>query len=188
MSTALSRRRLVGGAVWSAPVIVVASAVPAHAVSPGGGALVVRPGTTGVAVADVDGVGYYDLVVSGLSLLVPGGAGAGELTLTATFVPETAGGPADLEVYGSPDGWAITPDQGAAASVSMVRAAAVAPGDEVAFPDGDYFGTAAPAADQPGVFLLTATAPGHTAASAAFATDDAPQPVRGRVRRYARPV
>ena len=49
----LTRRRALQGAAWTAPVIVVASAAPAFATSPGG-ALDLKPGVS-AAVLTTDG-------------------------------------------------------------------------------------------------------------------------------------
>src|SRR5690349_8125045 len=82
--TRLTRRRALQGAAWSAPVIVVASAAPAFASSPGS-ALDLRPGGSS-AVLTTDGLAdYYDLQFTGLSVVVPTALAAGQLTLTVTF-------------------------------------------------------------------------------------------------------
>lgn len=182
----LTRRRALAGAAWSAPTIVLATSVPAFAAStPTTPTLTIVPGTTAAVLADGDGGQYFDLLFAGLSVTVPGPAlEAMQLMLTATFTPTGPDGTPVLTVYGQPDPWAITPVDGEATTVAMLFGSATE--DEVAFPDGDFFGTAGLAEDQAGSFVLTVSAPGYASDTRTFATPPLPLD-RGRRASYQRP-
>jgi hypothetical protein len=158
----LSRRRALAGAAWSAPVIVVASAVPAFATS-GGGALDLKRGAS-AAVVTTDGVAtYHDLQFTGLSVVVPANLSAGQLTLTVTFTPTSPGGPAGLYVLGQPAAWPSSPAPGGTSStVVLAYASSVTAGTEVQVPSGIFVGAELPTSAQTGTYVVTASAPGLT--------------------------
>lgn len=173
----LSRRRALTGAAWSAPVIAVASAAPAFAVSPGSD-LDLRPGSS-AAVLSTDGVNnYYDLEFSGLSVVVPQARSAGQLTLTVTFTPTTPGGPAGMYVFSAPAGWAVSPTPGnTGTSVVFTYGVAVTAGAEIQVPNGIHVGAEQPTSSQTGTYVVTAMAPALTSDSASFPTGG-PRPTR----------
>jgi hypothetical protein len=166
----LSRRRALAGAAWSAPAIVVASAVPAYAVSPGGD-LDLRPGSSAVVVTNDGEADYYDLRFEDLSVVVPGALSAGELTLIVTYTPTEPEGPNEVLVLDSPSGWDVTPALGSSGvTVVFTYLSAVTAGAEVPVETGVFAGGAKPTSEQTGTYVLTAAAPGFTSDSESFAT------------------
>lgn len=166
----LTRRRALQGAAWSAPVIVVANAVPAFAVSPGS-ALDLLPGSS-AAVQTTDGIdNYYDLQYAGLSIVVPTALSAGQLSLTVTYTPSSPGGPSQLFVLGQPAGWSQSSAPGSTVSALVMNYnSAVTAGSEIQMPNGIFVGSDLPTTQQAGTFVVTAQAPALTSDTATFAT------------------
>lgn len=164
----LTRRRALTGAAWSAPVIVVANAVPAFAVSPGSALDLQRGGSA--AVFTTDGVDeYVDLEFSGLSVVVPTALSGGQLTLTVTYAANPPGGPSSMLVLGAPSGWSVTPTSGnTGTTVVMTYGPAIAAGTEVQVQSGIFVGAAQSTATQSGSYVLTAAAPGLTSDTEVF--------------------
>jgi hypothetical protein len=152
----LSRRRALAGAAWSAPAIVVASAVPAYAAS---GDLVLQPGESAAVLNPPDAsTQYYDLEFSGLSVLVPSALSAGQLTLNVTYIPDD---PlyASMYVLQVPSTWGVSPGlQESSTSILFTYSSAVAAGTEVPMEDGFFVGSGDTASRQTGAYVVTATA------------------------------
>lgn len=175
----LSRRSALAGAAWTAPVIVVATAAPAHATSNGSGFDIKRGSSA--AVLTTDGLAtYWDLGLTGLSVLVPAALTAGQLTLTVTFSPTTGGGPSTLRVWSAPTGWTASPAVGGtnAASVVFTYGSAVAAQTELQVESGIHVGAQLPSATQTGTYVVTAAAPGQTPDAEPFPTGSS-RPARG---------
>lgn len=166
-ATRLTRRGALVGAAWTAPVVVVAGAVPAFAASRPELSLV-RGATT--AVLGSDGTdSYYDLRFESLSVVVPASVPTGSLTVVTTFAPATDGGPADLSALNDDPAlpWTRT---FSTTAVTFTYGAAVTAGSDVPLPDGVFVGCFDPTAQQAGTFVVTATAPGLASDSEGFAT------------------
>lgn len=183
----LSRRRALQGAAWTAPVIVVASAAPAFAASPGG-ALDLKRGASDVTLT-TDGVAdYYDLEFSGLSVVVPTALTAGQLTLTVTYTPTSPGGPNGMLVLSAPSGWTSSPTPGSVgSSVVLTYGGAVSAGTEVQIESGIHIGSELPTGSQTGTYVVTAAAPALTSDVESFATPLIIKPAKG-AKRVPRPT
>lgn len=184
----VGRRTVVqaGAAVWAAPVILVATAAPALAVSPGG-VITVTKGATAV---QSDGGGFYDVNCSGLSVSSSVSLTAATLVLTVTFTPKVnEGDPLIYKYATNPTAW-VGPSPGTAtASNSLVYtyAGTVTAGVPLAFPNGIYFGTNVLAGtnEGEGVFNLVFSSTGVTSGSTTVATPlnrGATQPAKGPAR------
>ena len=184
----LTRRRALAGAAWSAPVIVVASAVPAFAALSPGSDLDLKRGTS-AAVLTTDGSNnYFDLEFAGLSIVVPAAVARRSAGVDGDVHPDQPGRPVQHDRAGGAPGWSASPAPGNTAGVvTLTYTGAVAAGTELQVPSGIFIGADQPTTSQTGSYVVTATAPGLTSDSEVFATGPA-RPARGGPRPIPRPA
>jgi hypothetical protein len=123
--------------------------------------------------------GRCQLVFDGLGVGISGGdLPAGELTLTVSFGPAAPSTEAALDPLNkNADPWDYDRIASNVPEVVFTYHQALRTNDDIAaFPFGPYLETQFPAADQPGSFVLTASAPGYASATAEIRAD-----ARGRL-------
>lgn len=124
-----TRRTVLRTAAWTAPAIAAGAAAPAHAASTPG-SLLATFGATGITDAPIPG--YVFIGASGMSVTSSTALAAGDLTLVARLVPQSASLSASRYV----PGWQHVSNDGLTATYqypSAVTAGAVVP-----FPDGAF--------------------------------------------------
>ncbi len=150
--TSHTRRSLLTAGAWAAPTILLAGAAPAFAVS-GVQTLTLSGGNSAV----VEEFGMSSLRFRGFSIVVSGGVGPGDLTMTVSNPGRT------LTELSTPAGWTLAASS--TTKLTYTRSTSAGSGESVAVPHGTYFNDGGTG----GAFELSFAAVGHDAARVEFA-------------------